>query len=155
MAMKKSELHQTNRPRANLPTTVNRVTDRVHSTPSKTRQIRPTSVHLTGSAVQELAQNLSEDQRNNLEQSTGTERQSLEDNVGNVEIGRLRNLLGQQRGSRRRVVDDGSHNTGGRRGESNHQEDLHNLESEEPVLNGQFNGGSCWDHHPTWPSSEE
>ena len=108
--------------------------DREQGAPTKTRKRDPARVHLARSVVEQLAKELEDDQTNNAKQDIGDDRETLEDEVRQVEGAGGGDIVGQKRRGTGRVVFDGLDDSSSRCTQSGDQEDLDDLESEVVVL---------------------
>ena len=107
---------------------------REDSAPTKSRESRKSLVHLPWRAIEEHAQDLVQNHPNQLQHSTRTDEQTLENEVGDVEVGGGGKVLTEETGGRRRVFDDGGDCGRSGRAYSCHQKHLNNLEHEISVL---------------------
>ena len=110
--------------------------------------------HLSGALIKEFAYHDQHCETTDIEDITGCDPETLNNEIGDIEVRCLGQVLGEQSGRGLRIVDDLSHDgccTGGKGGD---EEYLDDLESHVPVLGSKFDfwkgdGSSEFCHCPT------
>lgn len=116
--------------------------DGVDGAPADADERRVAVEDLAGRLVEDLAEEEHEDEGADVQDLHGGGVQAVQDKVGNVEVGGLGQVLGEQRGRRAGVFGDGLARGGGARGKGGDQKDLDDLKGKVPRLRLELDGGA-------------
>jgi hypothetical protein len=111
---------------------------RKSATPRDGTKIRPLCIHSSWCAGQELVQQCEDDESHDLGQYPGGDGQSLNDKVGDIEVGNCRKACCKQSWDSIGAFDDCLNNRGGCGTDRDDKENLNDLEDEIRVLSEQF-----------------